>query len=192
MRIRSLLFALVLFSGLACVFVAGVRAQTPARGAAAPAPARGSAQALAGQVHANLNQLMRGVLFINSNVLFAAQTQDPATVKRASEPSASTDPLTSVYGGWPAVEASALALAEAANLLTIPGRMCANGRPVPVRNVDWPKFVQGLRDAGMAAYKAAQSKDQEAIVLVTEDVAAACANCHNRYRDVPAGTARCQ
>ena len=135
---------------------------------------------------------MRAILFVNSNVLFAAQVQDPATVKRASEPSASTDPLTSIYGGWPAVEASALALAEAANLLTIPGRMCANGRPVPVRNADWPKLVQGLRDAGMAAYKAAQAKDQEAIVLVTEDVAAACGNCHERYRDVPAGAARCQ
>ena len=143
--------------------------------------------------HANMAQLMRAILFVNSNVLFAVQTLDPATVKRDADPSTSINPLSSVYGGWPAVESSALALAESATLLTVPGRRCQNGKPVPVKNADWPKFVQELRDAGMAAYKAAQSKSQDAIVLVTEDVATACAHCHEKYRDVPGGlAARCQ
>ena len=34
-----------------------------------------------------------------------------------------------VYGGWQSVENAALALAESANLLMIPGRMCSNGKP---------------------------------------------------------------
>jgi hypothetical protein len=32
-----------------------------------------------------------------------------------------------------------------------------------MNNPDWPKFLQGLRDAGMKAYAAAQSKSQDQI-----------------------------
>ena len=32
---------------------------------------------------------------------------------------------------------------------------------------DWIKYVDGLRTAGRAAYKAAQSKDQDAMVTVS-------------------------
>ena len=77
-----------------------------------------------------------------------------------------TDPLVSTFGGWQAVENAALALAESANLLAIPGRTCANGVPVPVTNPDWQKFVQELRDVSMKAYKAAQSKNQDGMIDV--------------------------
>src|SRR4029434_1368594 len=103
---------------------------------------------------------MREVMFPNSNVIFAAQSNDPAKVKAAGDPSTATDPLAGTYGGWTAVENDGLAIAESATLLTVPGRMCQNGKPVPMQNPDWPGFVQGLRDAGMEAYKAAQSKNQ--------------------------------
>jgi hypothetical protein len=144
------------------------------------------------QVHGNLGQIMRGILFPNSNVIFAAQSTNPADLKPAGDPSTSTDPLTGTYGGWTAVENSAVALTEAANLLVIPGRQCANGKPVPMQNPDWPGLVQGLRDAGMAAYKAAQSKNQDRIVEAADTMTTACANCHDKYRDKPAGeAARC-
>jgi hypothetical protein len=87
----------------------------------APAPAKRAAGTLKPEVYANLGQLMRGILFPNSNVIFAAQSDDPAKVPPAKDPSTSTNPLASTYGGWTAVENSALALSEAANLLILPG-----------------------------------------------------------------------
>lgn len=72
----------------------------------------------------------------------------------------STDPLTSTFGGWPAFENAALALAESANLLMIPGRSCANNTPVPTKDPAWAKFVREVRDVSVKAYKAAQAKDQ--------------------------------
>ena len=36
---------------------------------------------------------------------------------------------------------------------------------------DWVKFTQGLRDAGLAAFKAAQSKSQDAMVDASGTVA---------------------
>jgi hypothetical protein len=191
MRIRT-----VTFASLVCICVAflsilsieSVLAQAPARGGAqapAPAPARGRGAAPAAryQVHGNLLQVMRGILFPNSNVVFSAQTVDPATVKKAADPTVATDALTGVYGGWEAIENSGIAMAEAANLLQIPGRVCSNGKPVPVQNADWQMFVQGLRAAGMATYKAGQSKNMDAVVEVSDTVATACMNCHDVYRE---------
>jgi cytochrome c553 len=147
---------------------------------AAQAPARRSPAA---QAASNLNQLMRAVLFVNSNVVFAAQATDPATVKPDAESSTSTNPLTGLYGGWQAVENSSLALVEAANLLILPGRFCENGKPVPTANADWTRFVDGLRAAGMASYKAARSKNQDAMLEAADGIVTACGNCHEVYRD---------
>ncbi len=192
-------FARVLI--LVLVFVESAAAQTAPRGAtstpapqrgAVPAPARGGATASSGRVYANLGQLMKGILYPNSNVIFAAQNQNPAEVKPAQDPSTSTDPLASTYGKWEAVENSALALSEAASLLLVPGRRCANGRPVPLQNPDWPKFVQGLREAGMTVYKAAQSKDQDKIIDAADVMTTACANCHDKYREKTNLADRCQ
>src|ERR1700730_1267065 len=110
---------------------------------------------------ANLNQLMRSLFFPPWNVVFFTQRYDPAEVKPASEPSGSTDPLTGVFGGWEAVENSALTLADAADLLMTPGRKCSNGRDVPLANADWAQMVKGLREASMFAYKAALTKNQD-------------------------------
>ena len=140
---------------------------------------------------ASLLQVMRGIIYPASNVVFAAQGTDPATVKPAQDPSTATDPLMSTYGGWEAVQNAALALSESASLLTIPGRRCGNGRPVPMQNPDWAKFVQGLRDAGMVAYKAAQSKDQDKMLDAADAVVTACSNCHDKYREKPELKDRC-
>ena len=135
---------------------------------------------------------MKGILYPNSNVIFYVQDKDPTKVKPAPDPALSTDPLASAYGGWEAVENSALALYEAANLLTVPGRKCTNGKPVPIQNADWPKLVQGLRDAGLATYKAAQSKDMDKILDAADKMTTACSNCHDKYREKPTLAARCQ
>ena len=163
-----------------------------------PAPSAASAQKKSGvaapapRVYANLAQLMRGILFPASNVIFAAQNDDPNKIPPAKDPATATDLLASSYGQWQAVENSSLALSEAATLLMIPGRKCSNGLPVPIRNADWPKFVQGLRDAGMTAYKAAQSKNTDNILRAADAITEACANCHNKYREKPTLADRCK
>lgn len=161
---------------------AGIAAVPTGAGAAKPAAAKHAAAATDMKVQADLRQLMRGILFPNSNVLFAAQN-DLSNIPGADDPTLSPNPLNSSFGGWEAVENSALALSEAANLLLIPGRLCSNGRPAPLGRADWPKFVQGLRDASAAAYKAAKTKSQDAMVDVSETVTEACSACHQVYRD---------
>ncbi len=160
-------------------------------GAIAGAQSGGGRPGTPPKVQANMLQLMRGILYPSSNVIFAARS-DLSKLTPAADPSVSPDPLTSTYGGWPAVENAALALVEAANLIVLPGRMCSNGRPAPVQRADWVKYTQGLREAGMAAYKAAQSKSQDAIVDVSGTVSDACSACHDVYREKKGGVAdRC-
>jgi hypothetical protein len=146
------------------------------------------------KVHADLNQLMRGVLYPAANVVFSVQTDNPADVKfvPGQDPSMSTDPLTSSFGGWVAVENAALALAESANLLSIPGRSCSNGAPAPTSDPAWSMFVQQVRDVGMTAYKAAQAKDQQKLTEISETLSAACAGCHRKWRDRRTSANRCK
>src|SRR5688572_9081577 len=179
MRTNALLLLLIALLLLSC---SGVDSNTPQ-----VPPSGGSAA----QVHGNLAQVMRGILFPNSNVIFAAQGTNPADVKPVGDPSTATDPLAGTYGQWGAVENAGLALAESANLLMIPGRTCQNGKPVPMQNPDWAGFVQELRDAGMAAYKAAQSKNQDNILMATDTLTNACMHCHEKYREKPDDAARC-
>jgi hypothetical protein len=159
--------------------------------AQAPAAAGGGAAVQQPRVHANMLQLMRGVLYPASNVIFTVQSDDPDSFKPGLRPSTSSDPLTSAYGGWAAVENAGLALAESANLLIIP-RACGNGKPAPVQAADWQMWVQELRDAGMGAYKVGQAKNADAILDAAGAVSEACLHCHQKYRNVPGGVAnRC-
>ncbi|MEP6960888.1 MAG: hypothetical protein ABI995_02360 [Acidobacteriota bacterium] len=151
---------------------------------AAPNAAKTPAAKPAGGPPATLAQLMKGVFYPNSNVIFAAQDKNPADVPAAKEASTALNPLESAYGKWEAVENSGLAISEAASLLTVSGRKCSNGRDVPIRNPDWAKLVQGLRAAGMISYKAAQAKDQDKILDAADAITTACANCHDKYREV--------
>ena len=156
----------------------------------AQTPSTNSAQ----EVHADLNQLMRGVLYPAANVVFFAQAENPADVKpnTGQDPSMATDPLASTFGGWQAIENASLALAESANLLLIEGRTCSNGVPAPMKDPDWSKFVRELRDAGMSAYKAAQAKDQDKMIATAETLSAACAGCHRKWRDRRTPANRCK
>ena len=192
MRFQSgVLSMVVIIGGILPLFLGSAKAQAPASGAARASNPKGAGTPAA-KAEANLAQVMRGILFPNSNVIFFSQSNNPADVKPADDASAATDPLSDTYGGWTAVENSALALAESANLITIPGRLCSNGRPVPLQNADWGKFVGGLREAGMTAYKAAQSKNQDKMLDAADAVVTACQNCHERYREKPGGiAARC-
>ena len=52
-----------------------------------------------------------------------------------------------------------------------------------MNNPDWAPFVQGLRNAGMAVYKAAQSKNQDMMLDAVDKMTVACSNCHDVYRE---------
>ena len=180
--IRTAMFSFRLVPSLtvvALLLMATVRAQSPSvagRSLSTTAPP------------ADLAQLMKGIIYPSANVFFAAQVDDPAKIKPDSRPSASPNLLTSSFGGWEAVENSAIALAESASLLSMPERKCSNGVAVPLKNPDWEKFVTELREAGLLAYKAAQSKNQETVLSAADALTAACSNCHARYR----GRNRCR
>jgi hypothetical protein len=79
-----------------------------------------------------------GILFPNSNVIFAAQSDDPEKITKANDPSVAPNPLESVYGGWEAVANSGIALTESARLLEIP-RTCSNGNAAPIQGATWKK-----------------------------------------------------
>jgi hypothetical protein len=132
-----------------------------------------------------VNQLMRGILFPLGNTVFYAQADDPAALPRDAQPSASTNSLTGLFGGWEAVENSALGLVESAELLRIPGRQCSNGEVVDVETADWVRFVDDYRQKSLAAYEAVLTKDPDAIVLASGDLSEACLACHRVYRREP-------
>lgn len=184
MRVLSVVVTLFFLGG-----AGAAQAPTPAARPAAQAARPAAGPAFKAEPVGNLAQVMRSILFPNSNIIFDAQEKDPAA---PPEKDAARSPYGDVYGGWQAVENASIALVEAAALITMPGRMCQNGKPAPVQRADWVKYVQGLVDAGKVAYKAAQSKNQDNIVDAAGTLTEACAACHEVYRDKPADAQRCQ
>ena len=174
------------------LLVVGVAGCQEARQASAPTVA-----AFEAKPHGTLAQVMRGIPFPNSNIVFDTQTKDPGASKSAIDRSSTaaaggaTGVYSSVYGGWQQVENSAVALAETATLIMLPGRLCENGLPVPLEQEAFRKAAQGLVEAGQAALKAAQSKNLDAMVEVSGTISDACLACHEKYRDVPDGKMRC-
>lgn len=131
---------------------------------------------------ATVLQVMRGVLFPSSNVIFAAQSDDPEKVEKADDPATATDPLKSTYGGWEAVMNAGLALSESTRLLEMP-RACSNGKPAPIEHETWKKGLDELRAAGNAAYEAGKAKNQDQVLEAADKVVTACSTCHDAFRE---------
>lgn len=131
-------------------------------------------------------QVMRGILFPSSNIIFTTQSADPGAPKKAAESGAvGTDWLIwggNVYKGWDIVDYAAISLSESAKLMLVPGRRCENGKAVPVSDPDWIKFTLELDEAGKAAYKAAQTRDQAIIADSTNQLNDSCMHCHRVFR----------
>jgi mono/diheme cytochrome c family protein len=162
-------------------------------GSASQTPAATTAgQALSSQPMGNLAQIMRGILFPSSNLIFAVQGQDPAAPKPPYNPGTGgfnwADWGAGIYPGWELVDYAAVSIGDAAPLLLVP-RRCENGRPAPVDRPDWVKYTRELVDAARAVYKASQTRKQDAVSEATNQLAEACLNCHVVYRDKEGGTA---
>lgn len=94
----------------------------------------------------SLAQIMRGIYFPNSNLIFDVQQHDPGAPPKPSDTGASaTDRYANTYSGWEAVENAAVALTDSVDLILAPGRSCQNGKPVPVGQADFQKFARDMR-----------------------------------------------
>jgi mono/diheme cytochrome c family protein len=172
-------------TALNAITIAGPAAAKPA----AIAPAVGHAVTF--PAAGNMAQLMRGILFPSSNLIFNVQTHSPDEVKTTANAGVQASGFSwvdwgaGIYPPWELVDYAALALADSSPLMLTPGRRCENGKPVPVDDPRWIKFTQELYDAGMAAYKASQTRNQETVSDATNVIADACLHCHEVYRDHP-------
>ncbi len=107
-----------------------------------------------------MRQIMLGVVAPTSDVIFKVPNQAPKNDKE-----------------WKAVQDSALTLAEAGNLLLIPGRARDTG--------DWTKFAKSLVSQGSKAFKAANAKDAKSLEGIGNDIDQVCEDCHAKYLPKP-------
>jgi S-disulfanyl-L-cysteine oxidoreductase SoxD len=137
----------------------------------------------------NLAQLMRGVFFHNSNLIFSIQEMEAKDLP-PKPPDSRPDGLTTfdwglmIYTGWRAVEQSATAIADASSLMMLPGLRCENGRAAPVTEPDWIRFTDRMVSVARRGYRLAQTKNKDAVAEYTLDLSNACNACHITYRDV--------
>ena len=116
----------------------------------------------------------------------------PAHRKPAIEPGTTSfswvDWGAGIYSGWELLDYAAIALAESAPLLLIPGRRCENGKPVPVDRPDWVAVHSGAGRSRKSRLQSVAIAEPEAVAEVTNQIAEACLHCHEVYRDKPGGT----
>lgn len=128
------------------VMMAPARAQTPA---AEPLPTIRHV--------GTISELMVTVIRPASDAIFYIETRTPKD-----------------GDGWTVLEGQALMVAEAANLLMLPGRARDQGQ--------WMADARLMLDAGDAAFKAAKTRKVEAVAALNDQLYKACTTCHVHYR----------
>jgi hypothetical protein len=104
-----------------------------------------------------MSQLMIHLIYPTSDAVFYIDTRTPTSEAE-----------------WSALEAQTLLLAESANLLLMPDRL---------RDEDqWISDAKLLREAGRAAFRAAQARDVEALSNLNDQLYTSCLTCHEHYR----------
>ena len=133
----------------------------------------------------NLAELMRGIAFPNSNIIFNLQIHNPSDEPKidVAQPYDYRQWGSTIYPGWLAVDQAAVALTETAPLFLTPGRKCQNGRLAPVDRADWQQAVADLVDVGRLAREASRARDFEAFIDISDKLNEACDSCHRVYRD---------
>lgn len=183
------------YSALAlCVVTAATigcqRASDTAAAGAAPAAATSSAEPQL-EPEATIKDIMQAVVDTSADVVWLSVTAT-STDKGLIETRPKTDEE------WEKVRRGALTLAEATNLLKIPGRHVARpgeksetpgvelepSEMEELINKDRAAFVQratALHDAAMLAVHAAEEKNADKVFEVGENIEQACENCHRQY-----------
>lgn len=139
-------------------------AQTPAA-QAPPAPAARGMSTVA-----TIDDLMVYVLYPMADPLFYINAEPPPTDEQ-----------------WKDLQGKAMMLAEAGNLLMMPGRMatcCAIPTSIPpTTNPErWMEDARMLVEAGTKAFEATKKKDVDAVLELNEQLYNACVQCHADFR----------
>ena len=138
-----------------------------------------------------IKDLMLNVIDTNADVVWLSVTT-VASEKGLVETRPTTD------AEWARVKAGAVTLAEAANLLMIPGRRVARpgeksetpGVELEPEEMDvliakdpqaFYEHAKALYNAAMLAANAADKKDADKVFEVGETIEHACENCHRNY-----------
>ena len=109
------------------------------------------------QLVGSTSQLMISIIYPASNAIFYIHRGAPKDDKE-----------------WSAMQANALMMAEAGNLLMMGNR---------AKDQDnWIKDAKLLVEVGAAAFKAAQAKDAGALDALSDQLNTACVTCHQDYR----------
>jgi hypothetical protein len=184
-------------------------AQQPAAKPAAPptpaAPPRTSAKPVAPNrasggagydLVGSIREIMQSIVDPSSDFLF-----DSVAVSITAAGTKETAPKTDEE--WAAVRHQALTLAEAGNLLKIPGRRVQSLVPIPGAESETPgpedltpeqvqallnrtrpdfnNFAQKLTDAAMIALRAVDKRDVDGLFDAGDSIDTACENCHLMY-----------
>jgi len=141
---------------LTCFVVAvAVLSQSPSARQTPQTPASQTPQA-APRIVGTMSELMVDIIYPTSDAILYISTRTPTN-----------------QAEWNALEGKALMLAEAGNLLMMPGR---------ARDERWMEDAKLMRDAAAAAFRAAKAKDVDALADLNDAVYTSCTTCHQHYR----------
>jgi len=115
----------------------------------------------------NVKQIMKGIVGPAAAVVFESVS---TTVTDAGR----VDKLPRTDAEWEAVGNSAIALAEAGNLLMMEGRAVDKG--------EWIKMSKAMIDAAKVALKATEAKSADDVLASGDAINVSCDNCHRRYQ----------
>jgi hypothetical protein len=134
----------------------GAQPPSPPASASQPPPASPS-RGVGMQPASTMSELMVKIIYPASDAIFYITTREP---KSEAE--------------WVELQGKALAVAESANLLMMPGRARDQDR--------WMQDAQLMLDAGRAAFRAAKAKDVAALDALNDQLYTSCTSCHQHYR----------
>jgi hypothetical protein len=109
------------------------------------------------QPASTMSELMVRIIYPASDAIFYITTRQPKTDAE-----------------WVDLQGQALAVAESANLLMMPGRARDQGR--------WMDDATLMLEAGRAAFRAAKAKDVAALDALNDQLYTSCTSCHQHYR----------
>lgn len=155
---QTRLLAIVTVAALAAALAGAYGGRVTARTAAASAEI---------ETVGDVRQIMR-ILDPSADAIWAAVSTE-VTEAGVIETAPATDE------DWTALETHAVALAEAGNLLLLPGRRHDEA--------EWVERSRQLRAAGVAALAAAKTRSPDAVLRVGEQVTSSCDACHRTYWD---------
>ena len=139
------------------LLTANLSAQPLSPPASAGQPPPLSATSSQGQIVGTMSDLMVKIIYPASDAIFYITTRTPTSEAE-----------------WGELQGKALAVAESANLLMMPGRARDQDR--------WMADAKLMLDAGRAAFRAARAKDVAAVEAVNDQLYTSCTSCHQHYR----------